>query len=271
MSSAPTYTSPVAQFLEMGEPEFTEDWSSYRQFGITPQDIAELSRMANDRALLDSDDEPECWAPMHAWRMLGCLQDPEGIPALIQVFQDYSDNTTLWDWVGEDISLALGMIGSAALPALSELMADTSSGNNAKENAVTAITRIHGQYPESRDACVMALSQQLEQFISNDEDLNGHLITALVADFKAIEVLPLIEQAYQANRVNVAFIGDWQDVQVHLGLKEAPDRPPFNPIDWRREYEPSYSSPGTKKFSKNQKTTKRKQQKQARRKNRKKK
>jgi hypothetical protein len=81
------------------------------------------------------------------------------------------------------------------------------------------------QHPETRSECIAVLMAQLQRFAKNDPDLNAYLVMFLAVDLKAVEAAPLIEQAYAVGRVNEDFIGDWEDAQVHLGLREKRDRP----------------------------------------------
>ena len=62
--------------------------------------------------------------------------------------------------------------------------------------------------------------EQLELFAVNDPEVNGFLVPSLV-ELKAIEAAPLIERAFAARCVDRMIMGDWEDVQVGLGLKSA--------------------------------------------------
>jgi uncharacterized protein YecA (UPF0149 family) len=72
------------------------------------------------------------------------------------------------------------------------------------------------------------LSQQLEKFASNDPELNGLLISYL-ADLKAIESMSTIRQAYNGNYVDCTIMGDLEDVEINLGLRDHRSQPPSYP------------------------------------------
>jgi hypothetical protein len=57
----------------------------------------------------------------------------------------------------------------------------------------------------------------LEYFAANEPDVNGFLILGLV-ELQATEAAPLIERAFAARSVDLMVMGDWEDVQVELGL-----------------------------------------------------
>jgi hypothetical protein len=60
----------------------------------------------------------------------------------------------------------------------------------------------------------------LELFAVNGPGANGFLVASLV-DLHAVEAAPLIEQAFAATCVDLVVIGDWDAVQIALGLKSA--------------------------------------------------
>jgi hypothetical protein len=107
----------------------------------------------------------------------------------------------------------------------------------------------------------------------NQPSLNGHLATALAVDFTAVESADVIEQAYQADRVDEILMGDWDDAQVYLGLKERSEVPKRSG-EWSRrplrldELAPIEFGLGVRKVSKTKAMAKRKLQNQSRKKNR---
>jgi hypothetical protein len=282
MPSHPNYTSPVDQLFQLAPPSAIVDWSIYANLGITVEHLPELARMAIDEDLLYGEEEAEFLAPPHAWRMLGVLGTPAAmvsdrrsvIAPLITVLQDWSEEN--WDWLGEEIKEVFGHIGVAALPALAATLSNTKYSTYTRENAVMSITEIFKQHPAAHNECIAALTNQLTQFRKNDPDLNAYLVAALAADFKAVESATVIERAYQSGRVNEDFIGDWDDAQVLLGLKDASEVPPrsrniiTNPWEFVPP-EPSGFMIGRNAVPKTKAVAKRKAQKQSRRQNRKKK
>jgi hypothetical protein len=219
------YTSPVTQLFDLENPDQIKDWSFYLTLGITLQQLPELSRMAIDRTLIDSVEDETFFAVIHAWRTLAVLETPEAIAPLIQVFQRLRQDEDYWDWFGEELPDVFGRIGLGAMPELARVLADTKYHATVRQNVTEAIAKIYKQYPETRSECIAVLMAQLQRFTKNDPDLNAYLVMFLAVDLKAVEAAPVIEQAYAVNRVNEDFIGDWEDAQVHLGLREKRDRP----------------------------------------------
>jgi hypothetical protein len=221
MTDNPGYAPPFDQLLTLGEVETGHAWLDYLdKFAFDTTHIPELICMATDPALNTADPgSGEVWAPLHAWRVLGQLRAVEAIEPLIRLFDQYKDD----DWLHEDLPEAFGLIGPEALPALEACMADPSHDFRPRTSAARAIASIAEHHPKARAACVAALTRQLER-LDDDEGLNGFLIADLL-DLNAVESAPAMQRAFEANKVDETIAGDWNDVQLELGLK-APEPQP---------------------------------------------
>ena len=217
------YSSPVDKLLTLGKPESTsrESWPNYLELGLAPEHIPELIRMATDpvfrgpEAAEESEEEdPDFWAPLHAIHALGQLHAETAIEPLVNLLAELNDD----EWMFEELPLVFGMLGPAAIPALSAYLADTSHEMYSRSYASNGIIEIAERYPESREECIAIISKQLENFEENDEELNAFLVTNLL-QIKAVETLSLIERAYKADKVD-DFIVNLDDVLVGFGLKE---------------------------------------------------
>ncbi len=193
------------------------EWPNYLQeLGLGPEHIPDLIRMVTDEELWTTESEGlEVWAPIHAWRSLGQLQAEAAIEPLLGLLHWIDDEDS--DWVGEELPKVFGMIGAAAIPALSAYLSDKTHGLWARTAASGALGEIGKQHPEARDQCVAAIANQLDQFTKNNPILNGMMIASLLR-MKALEAAPIMEKAFAANRVDDTIVGDWDDVQVSLGL-----------------------------------------------------
>ena len=212
-----SYAPPIDQLLTYGEGQIVspDDWPHYLELGLGPEQILDLIRLATDEELIwDDSDRLEVWAPLHAWRALGQLRAEAAIEPLLSLFEPLVEN----DWAMEELPAVLGMIGPAALPALTAYIADSSYDEDARISAISSVEKIGTRWPEARPVCVAFLMKQLELFTENEPEVNGFLILALV-ELQATEAAPLMEQAFAAERVDPIVIGEWEDVQVELGLK----------------------------------------------------
>jgi len=216
------YSEPVSQLLTLGECRDIQGWPDYLALGIGPEHTADLIRMVQDDELNWADSESlEVWTPVHAWRALGQLRAEAAVEPLLGLLwriDVYSD-----DSVGEEIPVALGMIGPAAVPKLAEYLAAPQQRLWARVAVAHALSEVGKRYPEARDDCVAALTGTLEGFV-HDPTLNGSLISSLV-DLEAVEAAPVMEKAFAADCVELSILGDWEDVQIELGLLEERQTP----------------------------------------------
>ncbi|MBE9010120.1 hypothetical protein IQ250_07875 [Pseudanabaenaceae cyanobacterium LEGE 13415] len=271
------YSEPLIQLLTQGEYSWggVESWLDYRALGITENDIPSLIAMATNDDLYELDSEAaEGWAPVHAWRALGQLQAEAAVMPLLQQSLKYEDPEGWRDWMMTELPTVLRMNGIPAIPVLAAWIHDRTLSGWQRSIPIEGLDMIAKSYPEATSDCVAILQKELAQFEANDPEMNAFVIGSLV-DLRVMEAVPLIEQAFAAGKVDELFNGDWDDIQVSLGLKSA-DEVPRKRYDLHRSLgEPEFVSVefDTTNYErqKAKKKAKRKQQADARRKNRKKK
>jgi hypothetical protein len=211
------YQPPVERLLTFGESDriTPEKWPDYRELGMGPEHVPDLIQMATDEALNEADAEStEVWAPLHAWRALGQLRAVEAVEPLLELF----DRMEYDDWVHEELPAAFNLIGPAALPALAAYLADLSHTDSSRISAISSVEKIGKRWPDARGKALAMLEERLERFEENESDVNAFLVEALV-ELGAKEAAPLIERAFAQGYVDPLVMGDWEDVQVELGLK----------------------------------------------------
>jgi len=275
-SNHANYAPPVDQLLTYGEGKISkpENWPNYLELGLGPQHIPDLIRMAADEELNWSEAESlDVWAPLHAWRALGQLRAEAAIAPLIALRETLEES----DWAREELPEVLGMIGPAALPPLTALLADITYDDELRFGVIISIEKIGTRWPEARAACVETLMKQLELFEENDPEINGFLALSL-AELHAIETAPLVERAYAARCIDPTIMGDWDDAQVEFGLLSAEEveqrrsrklheAPTLSPL--RETIRPPISVGNSQQRVAEQKKAKSKMAKQSRKKNRK--
>ncbi|MCB0190781.1 MAG: DUF1186 domain-containing protein [Anaerolineae bacterium] len=211
-----TYPEPVAGLMTLGDVRKEPEWCDYLSFGFTEQHVPDLCRMILDRDLFWADSESdEVWSAVHAWRTLAQLKADSAIPCLIELLgrvDEYDD-----DWTSEELPKVFGLIGPPALEPLRVFLADAGQGEWSRTGAGNALVNIGQRHPELRADCITILSRQLEQFVEQEESFNANLVSALL-DLQGVEAAPVIEQAFAANKVDLMMQGDWEDVQIELGL-----------------------------------------------------
>ena len=218
-----SYRPPVDQLLRLDEPRRHGTKVDYAALGIGHAHVADLIRMATDEALHSAPTEsPFVFAPVYAWWALAELRATEAIGPLLGLLRRIDEDDD--DWVGEDLPRVLAEIGPAALEPLTEYLADPGHGEWARVAAAKAIGLIGEEHAEAYDDCVARLCLQLEKFVGQSETLNAFLISPLL-DLGAVETAPFMEKAFAAGCVDELVQGDWEDVQIELGLKQRREHP----------------------------------------------
>ena len=219
-----SYPPPVDRLLTYGVCDPRDDFKYVEELGLTADHIPDLIRMAIDPELNQAVSESlEIWAPVHAWRSLGQLRAEAAIEPLLELTHDAGTDD---DWLFTEIPNALGQIGAAALPGLAAQLANRVYHRRVRGLASEAIEKIGELHPEARSTCVAILTKELDRFKLNHPTLSGFLVASLL-NLAAVESASSIEQAYAADRVDLSICGDWDEVQVDLGLKtraEVPER-----------------------------------------------
>lgn len=229
-----TYSPPLDRLLNYADCSKDREIPNYvEELQLTAEHIPDLIRMATDDDLLWAETESlEVWAPVHAWRALGQLRAEAAIEPLIGIFDALEDD----DWAQTELPDALGAIGAAAIPPLSDYLANTSKPMSSRSIANNALEKIATEHPEARADVIAALMRAFEQIWKNPPTLNGFIMASLV-ELKAVEAAPLIEKGFRIKRIDSFVMGNWDDVQVELGLKTREEVPQREMTEKeRREY-----------------------------------
>lgn len=233
MSSS--YPSPVNKLLTYGDCSQIKGMPDYvGELGFTSSHIPDLIRMASDEELLIGADDVEdlqTWAPVHAIRVLGQLRAVEAIEPLINLFGVFEED----DRMSSELPNALAAIGTTAIEPLEAYMLDSSHDTYQRADAALALTRIAQIHPDARSKCVAIITNLLSNFADNDPDVNAFLVGELI-DLKAVEAAPVIEEAFASQCVPTFLVGDWEEVQIALGIKRRPESSNRFPLEQVIEY-----------------------------------
>ena len=109
-------------------------------------------------------------------------------------------------------------IGTESIPFLANYLRDASHGQTSRITVVEILQILAEFYPETRDSCVSLFMEQLRQFEANLKDVNGFIVVSL-AELKALDAAATIEEAFERGCVSERVGGNWEDIQVLMGLK----------------------------------------------------
>lgn len=225
MASA-QYSEPVSRLLSCGSLLEHTELIDYQGLGLSQEDIPALITMSADNDLHWADPESdEVWAPVHAWRALGQLRAAEAVPVLLEQLALLDDDDD--EWAGEELPDVFGMIGEAAVQGLTGYVRNKQNSLMMRAVAASALAKIGIRFPETRETCIAVLEKELARFSQKDAELNGFLVSYLL-DLQAVEALATIEVAYQRDCVDPTVCGDFEDVEIDLGVRDKRTKPRAN-------------------------------------------
>ena len=222
--TAPTaYTDPVARLLALGKPP-AGPWPDYvAEYGLTESDVPALAQMVQDETInYAPTDSNRVWASLHAWRALGQLGVEEGIEGLLSAL--YAIEEEIDDWMMREMPVAMGMLGPGVLPALSAYLVSADHGLWPRVLVSRGVGQVGQQHPAARERAVEILAAQLARHESQDAYLNATLVADLT-DLEAVEAEEVMAAAFAAGNVDLAVQGDWEEVQIKLGLLDERQTP----------------------------------------------
>ncbi len=230
------FPPPLDRLKELDHPRTGWDWAKgerdyVAELGLTAEHVPGLIRIARHWLdLYDNEkpipEEPELWAPVHAWRALGQLRAVEAVEPLLGMMDGLADTED--DWHMEEFPEVFALIGPDAAEALERYMTDPSHGVYPREVAGNSLTHIAERQPDCRAMAVTAVGNALAAYEENDITLNAFFVGHLLK-LEAVEQAELIERAFAAGRVDDEVCGYWGDVRAELGVESlglAPDQPP---------------------------------------------
>ncbi len=220
-AAAANYADPVRQLLAIDEPDGIgeETWPDYvAEYGLTEAHGPELLRILLDQALAGADiDGPLVWARVHAWRALGQLRMVAAIGPLLDFLnlEDFSDE----DGASSELPVVFGLIGPAAIPLIANFLTDPAIHTTPATVAMEGLKEIASRHPEQRATCIDILIHPLQNRADEDESVLGFAVNTLV-HMKAVEAIDPIRDAFRRDAVDISIVGDVEDVEMLLGLRQ---------------------------------------------------
>ena len=206
------YLTPVKIILQLGEPKDIDNWPDYIEYGFNKTHIQELIGLLSSNDLWSHKDDKEAWGGVHAWRVLGQLKANEAIEPLFDFIHRNDD-----DWSHTEIPRVLEMFGLSVFEPSKAFLKDPSKNKWARIIAAEAITSVAQSYPQYREDSIQIFGEELKKYKINDISFNAFLILGLVK-LQSYDYLKEIKDAFEARCVDGMLMGDWEDVQVELGL-----------------------------------------------------
>jgi hypothetical protein len=161
--------------------------------------IGPLLALAVDVDLLHAD-EPECFAPIHALRLLGEVGTPAIVEPLLREYPielDYEEEELPQLWIDEAPQI-IAHLGAAVAVPLWRIADDDSWNLSGRSAALIALGYLTVVDPTLRDTIVAEIRERFER--AEDKEMTSHLVVAL-ANLGAREAYPDIMARYRAGKI----------------------------------------------------------------------
>jgi uncharacterized protein len=199
-------------------------WPDYLVHGFDASDVPYLLAMVADERLHEADAESdECWAPLHAWRVLGQLSSVEAVEPLLAQFESLCDD----DWALEELPVVMGMIGEPSIAPLAAYLNRREHSQFARVMAADGLKHVAERWPACRDSVVEALSNYLSRPDETCLALNALVVGNLI-DLDAKETIDVVRELYANGLADIMHVGDIEDVEIEFGLRDSRDTPKPN-------------------------------------------
>lgn len=163
-----------------------------------------LIELALDTDLL-YEEQPECFAPLHALRLLGELRSTAMIAPLLAhlpLADPYEDEDLVESWESE-LPQLIGRIGAAAVEPLWAIADDEAWEVAARGGALAALAYVTVIDPSLRDGVAAGLRERLAR--SDDAAFRGHVVSGL-ANLGVSDVYKDVMELYRAGKIDADVI-----------------------------------------------------------------
>lgn len=219
-----TGSDVMRRLLELGlsEAYAVEAWLDYvGAVGLGPDDVAELIGLACAPDAPDMDaDSAEGWVPVHAWRALGQLRAAAAVAPLLASRVRALDD----EWAGLDLPEVFGLIGAPAIPQLRGFLLDHPGDDDGDITVLFGLMNIGRRYQDCRAEVVAGLTQVLHP-VFGAEPARAGLAIAVLCELEAVEAIGVIRDAFARDAVDETIVGDLEDVEIELKLRQHRDTP----------------------------------------------
>ncbi|MBI4308238.1 MAG: SEC-C domain-containing protein [Chloroflexi bacterium] len=167
--------------------------------------VEALRALLRDEGYWDTEDQNECWVPVHAVKLLGAMGARESLPELLLALDlcaEYDD-----DWTAEDLPHALAAIGPVAIGPLMEHITSRAAPAewHTRSLATEALAHIAQGVPEERPRILAFLHGLLDTGNVDDQDFLSWIVGDLL-DLRDPSSRSVIEAAFARGLVDEVIV-----------------------------------------------------------------
>lgn len=200
----------------------------YNNFAVNKEEIDDLIDFACDMNLYYSELEEEYWIPIHAWRILCELDVNEAVEPLISMFNEYPEDDYC-EYLDIELPEVVARLSKGShLKILSDLLYDKSKSIDARILALRTI-ELSGRYFDfCTSECLDILAHCLDNSDHEQRDFNGFIVAAMLHLDRPESKIDSIRKAFNNDIVDLTIVGDLEDVEMELGLRDKRETPERN-------------------------------------------
>ncbi len=219
------FNSVLGQLITLGTPS-NKKIDYIASLGLTAQHWAALQQITIDDKELYQADDNKYYATIHAGCALFQLDALAATPILITQF--YKADVYDDEWI-DDYMRLIASIGAEALPLIYPAIShNLEQGHEfAASRLVEVVGDIAKEDSQTHDEITPVATSLLANYQQQPEFFNT-MAVALLVQCQSLDSIELIRQAFAANKVDLSYMGDVEDVEIELGLRTKRDTPARN-------------------------------------------
>jgi len=214
------YSEKIQALFELENVDFNE---AFKKFNFTEEDISELTKLALDNRseeinyeLYHKEADRLYYASAYAVMALGKLGAIEVIETLVEKMYLNQDS----DAYHEAIIDYLGDIGVEAIDFIENELLTVSED---KMTLFDGLDKIVKNNPKELER----VSALLVKYLKTTDDNKSHLgfAISLLVEFSGAKYIDVIREIFKTKEVDIMFVGDLEDIEMKLGLREKRTKP----------------------------------------------
>lgn len=223
---AKKYNGRVASLLTLGRDKLlrVDRYSYVEKFGFTQDDAEQLLVLAKDMDIfqydysdIPEDEGVEFFGVVHAWNVLSELEVPEAKDLFVTMIEECDGESYNDDWILSDFRRLIKPFRKDMYEYFEECSQLEDYSVWTRLEYIGAI----GDMLKAKEVEADKVDEYIVKVLSSsDNDIVNASVIIICMDEKLIKHHELIKQCFERNTVDIDHIGDLEDVEIDMGLRE---------------------------------------------------
>ena len=222
---ASKYEGRITKLFLLGRRGLTksEKISYVKEFGFTEEDVSQLLKLARDMDIYEydysdmNDDEGlEFFGVIHAWFALSELKVSEFKGILLEMVED-GDENDYDDWVLENF---VDLIAPYRKDMYEYFAKGVISEKKSTWTRLCYVETIKEMLKANEVSLEIVEKLIVEVLKYGENDIVNAFMIGICVDYKLTKYYELIKECFKRQAVDLNYLGDLEDVEIELGLRE---------------------------------------------------